>query len=224
MRSHKLLIVSATMLATTTLASASFADNTSAGATKGTTSKTVPSSGSTTTTVTTPSSPSTSMTVTTPSSPPSSTTVTTQEGAMPPPPTTSTTTLTSAQVGNVSDRKIVVVNGNAIYDNIYNDGAGILVVTGQLTLRRNADYRGLIVCIGQGSVVAEGWDHGLIKGALLVAKTRDASNNLLATLGNPTYDLRSDQETDINYSASEIAAGLPAAQQRFIKKSWRKFF
>jgi hypothetical protein len=138
--------------------------------------------------------------------------------------TATTTTLTSTQVGNALDRKIVIVNGNAIYDNIYNDGAGILVVTGQLILRRNADYKGLILCIGQGIVLAEGWDHGDITGSLLVAKTRDASNNLLATLGNPTYDLRSDQETDTNYSPSEIAAGLPAAQQRFIKKSWKKFF
>jgi hypothetical protein len=135
-----------------------------------------------------------------------------------------TTMLTNAEVGTVSDRRIVVVNGNAILDNIWNDGAGILVVTGQLTLRRNSDYKGLILCIGQGKVVAEGWDNGSIKGALLVAKTRDASNNLLATLGNPTYNLSDDHDTVVQYIASEITAGLPAAQQRFIKKSWKKFF
>ena len=139
--------------------------------------------------------------------------------------TATTTTLTSAQLGNSSNRKIVVVNGNAIIDNIFwLDGAGILVVTGQLTLRNNADYKGLILCIGQGRVVADGWDHGDIKGALLVAKTRDASNNLLTTLGNPTYNLSDDHETELNYSASEISAGLPAAEQRFIKQSWKQFF
>jgi hypothetical protein len=138
--------------------------------------------------------------------------------------TATTTMLTNAEVGTVSDRKIVVVNGNAVLDNIYNDGAGILVVTGQLTLRHNSDYKGLILCIGQGSVLADGWDNGSIKGALLVAKTRDASNNLLTTLGNPAYNLSDDHDTAVQYIASEITAGLPAAQQRFIKKSWKKFF
>lgn len=139
--------------------------------------------------------------------------------------TATTTTLTSALLGNSANRKIVVVNGNAIIDNIFwLDGAGILVVTGQLTLRNNADYKGLILCIGQGRVVANGWDHGDLKGALFVAKTRDASNNLLTTLGNPTYDLRSDDDTEVAYSASEVAAGLPTSDQRFIKKSWRRIF
>jgi len=136
--------------------------------------------------------------------------------------TATTTTLTAAQVGTSLNRKIVVVNGNAVIDNLH--GAGILVVTGQLTFRNNAEYKGLIMCIGQGKVVAEGWNHGDIEGALLVAKTRDASNNLLETLGNPTYDLRNDFETDVEYSTSEINEGLPVAEQRFIKQSWRKFF
>ena len=134
--------------------------------------------------------------------------------------TATTTTLTSAMLGNSSNRKIVVVNGNAIIDNIFiNDGAGILVVTGQLTLRNNADYKGLILCIGQGRVVADAWDHGDIRGVLLVAKTRDASNNRLTTLGNPTYDLRDDHETDLTYSASQVEA-----VNRFNKISWKKIF
>jgi hypothetical protein len=134
--------------------------------------------------------------------------------------TATTTTLTNTQLGTDNDRRIVVVNGNAIIDNIWNDGAGILVVTGQLTLRNNSDYRGLILCIGQGSVVADGWNNGSIKGVLLVAKTRDASNNLLTTLGNPTYNLSNDFQTDVRYSASEVNS----VDMRFIKKSWRKLF
>ena len=89
MRSHKLLIVSATMLATTTVAGVSFADNTPTG-TSGSTSDTAPATGAT---------------VTTPSSPPSTTSVTTQQGTTAYgttpstgtlPPATSTTTTTSA--------------------------------------------------------------------------------------------------------------------------------
>jgi hypothetical protein len=93
MRSHKLLIVTATVIATTTLAGVSFADNTPT-ATSGSTTGAVPTTGTTTT-------------VTTPTSPPTSTTVTTQPGTMPSygttpstattPPATSTTTVTSAE-------------------------------------------------------------------------------------------------------------------------------
>lgn len=97
MRSHKLLIVSATMLATTTVAGVSFADNTQSGTSKSTTSATTPSSSTTTTT-----------TATTPSSTPTPTTGMSQgtpsngTAAMPPsmPPSTtatSTTTVTSAE-------------------------------------------------------------------------------------------------------------------------------
>jgi hypothetical protein len=94
MRSHKLLIVSATVLATTTLAGVSFADNTPSGTSKSTTSHAAPSSSSSTTSVTTPSSPATSTTVTTQQG---ATTVAPTPPTMPPAtPPTSTTTITSA--------------------------------------------------------------------------------------------------------------------------------
>ncbi len=137
----------------------------------------------------------------------------------------STTTLTNAELGNSTNRKIVVVNGNAVIDNVFwQDGAGILVVTGQLTLRNNADYKGLILCIGQGSVVADGWYDGDFKGTLLVAKTRDASNNLLSALGNPTYNLYNDYHTDFDYSASNVGSSMPAAARRLVRQSWKQLF
>lgn len=134
--------------------------------------------------------------------------------------TATTTTLTAAQVGTVSNRKIVVVNGNAVFDGI--SGAGVLIVTGQLTLDNNADYKGLIMCIGQGTLLRSGGGNGDIQGAVLVARTRDASNNLLTTLGNPTYNASGGGNIDIAYNASE--AVLPAEAQKFIKKSWKQFF
>lgn len=91
MRSHKFLIVSATMLATTTLAGVSFADNTPTGMSGGM-SDPAPSPGA--------------PTATSPSSPLSTTSATTQQGttgygttpsAGTVPPTTSTTTTTSAE-------------------------------------------------------------------------------------------------------------------------------
>jgi hypothetical protein len=58
----------------------------------------------------------------------------------------------------------------------------------------------------------------------VVARTRDASNNLLTTLGNPTYDSSGGGDVDTEYEASEINAGLPAVAQKFNKKSWKQFF
>lgn len=134
--------------------------------------------------------------------------------------TATTTTLTTAQVGTTSNRKVVVVNGNAVLDNL--DGAGILIVTGQLTLRNNFNYHGVIMCIGQGNLLRDGGGNGDIEGAILVARTRDASNNLLTTLGNPTYNASGGGNTDIEYEASEVV--LPTGAQRFIQQSWKQFF
>jgi hypothetical protein len=86
------------------------------------------------------------------------------------------------------------------------DGAGVLIVTGQLTILNNAGYNGVIICIGQGALLRSGGNSGNVQGAILVAKTRDASNNLLTTLGNPAYNA--------------IGGGNATTYQ----KTWRQFF
>lgn len=98
MRSHKVFFMSATMLASVTLAGVSFADNTTPAG------KTPTAPGATTGSTSTSTSSSTVMTPSSPSAPTTSTTTTTQgtPGATPVPapmpgaPTTSTTTITSA--------------------------------------------------------------------------------------------------------------------------------
>jgi len=136
--------------------------------------------------------------------------------------TATTTTLTAAQLGTTSNRKIVVVNGNAVLDGI-SSGAGVLVVTGQLTWGNNVGYHGLIMCIGQGNLLRSGGGNGEYEGAILVAKTRDASNNLLTTgLGNPTHVSSGGGTIHIEHKESEVV--LPTGAQRFFKKTWRKLF
>ncbi|MCX5824004.1 MAG: pilus assembly PilX N-terminal domain-containing protein, partial [Deltaproteobacteria bacterium] len=126
--------------------------------------------------------------------------------------TATTTTLTAAQVGTTSNRKIVVVNGNAVLGPV--NGAGILIVTGQLTLDGNFNYNGLIMCIGQGNLLRNGGGSGDIVGSILVARTRDASNNLLTTLGNSTYNTNGGGNSDIIYNAN--AASLQNMAPPFI--------
>jgi len=132
----------------------------------------------------------------------------------------SPTTLTAEQIGTVANKKIVVVNGNAIVNGI--SGAGVLIVTGQLTILNNAQYDGVIICIGQGSLLRSGGNSGDIRGAVLVAKTRDGANNPLTTLGNPAYEVEVGGSTNLDYQ--ESAVSLPTGVNRFVKKSWKQFF
>jgi type II secretory pathway pseudopilin PulG len=131
---------------------------------------------------------------------------------------TGDTTLTADQVGTTSNRKIVVVDGKATLGPV--NGAGILIVTDQLTLNGNFDYHGLIMCIGQGSLLRNGGGNGTITGSIFVAKTRDPSNNLLTTLGIPTFNTDGGGNSDIIYDASQLSP--PPAGQVFLKKSWQQ--
>lgn len=126
-------------------------------------------------------------------------------------------TLTEAQVGTTSDRKIVFVDGDATLGPV--NGAGILVVTGKLTLSGNFKYNGFIMCIGDGNIYRTGGGNGEIYGAIFVAKTRDASGNPLSELGEPTFDTSGGGNSDIIYDASQLSE---AAGINFLKKSWQQ--
>src|SRR5207249_246819 len=68
-----------------------------------------------------------------------------------------------------------------------NTGNGILVVTGTLTMSGNFGWNGIIFVVGDGHIEFSGGGNGQINGSLLVAKTWDASHNLLDNLGAPTF-------------------------------------
>ena len=127
------------------------------------------------------------------------------------------TTLTAAQVGTTASRKIVFVDGAATINSV--NGAGILVVTGQLTLSGNFNYNGLIMCIGEGSLLRNGGGNGEISGGIFVAKTRDSAGAFLSTLGIPTFDTNGGGNTDINYDAGALANAVPPI---FVKRAWRQ--
>jgi len=56
-------------------------------------------------------------------------------------------------------------------------GAGILLVTGNLTLSGNPSYNGIILVIGKGTFTKNGGGNGTLNGALIVANLNDASGN-----------------------------------------------
>jgi hypothetical protein len=81
----------------------------------------------------------------------------------------------------------IVVNGDLSIYNWRNTGYGILVVTGTLTYDPDASWKGIILVVGQGQFVSTRSGTGQIDGAVLVAKTRDASGNLLPNLGAASF-------------------------------------
>jgi hypothetical protein len=81
----------------------------------------------------------------------------------------------------------VVVNGDLSIYNWHYTGYGLLVVTGTLTYDPDASWNGIIMVVGQGQFVSTRSGTGQIDGAVLVAKTRDASGNLLPNLGAASF-------------------------------------
>lgn len=124
-------------------------------------------------------------------------------------------TLNAAQVGTTTNRKIVVVEGAATLSAL--NGAGILVVTGQLTLSGNFNYDGVIICIGEGRLLRNGGGNGTVNGGILVANTNGATSDTV--LGTPTFDTSGGGNTNINYAAASIN---PPGGRPFVKVSWRR--
>jgi hypothetical protein len=82
----------------------------------------------------------------------------------------------------------IVVNGDFDLGS-HSTGFGVLVVTGIFSYDTDSSWKGIILVIGQGVVQSNhlGNDNGEIDGAMLVAKTRDSSGNLLPNLGSASF-------------------------------------
>jgi hypothetical protein len=80
----------------------------------------------------------------------------------------------------------LVVKGDLDLTGWHNTGYGLLLVTGNLNYDPDASWKGMILVIGKGTVTGSRSGTGEIDGAFFVAKTRDASGNLLPdpNLGN----------------------------------------
>jgi hypothetical protein len=81
----------------------------------------------------------------------------------------------------------IVVNGDLDLNGWYNTGYGLLLVTGTLKYDPDANWKGVVLVIGQGNFVSTRSGSGEIDGAVFLAKTRDSANNLLTTLGAASF-------------------------------------
>jgi hypothetical protein len=94
----------------------------------------------------------------------------------------------------------VVVNGDYSQSGNFT-GYGLLVVTGNFNFGANSGWRGIVLVIGQGTVTANGPGSNEFDGAILVAKTQDATGNELAALGQATFDITGGGGSGINYNS-----------------------
>lgn len=116
----------------------------------------------------------------------------------------------SVPMGSASNPQITVVNGDLTLAG-NNTGYGILVVTGTLNFSGNTGWRGVVLVIGQGNVVENGGGNNEYDGAVLVAKTLDASGQPLATLGTPVVNWNGGGGNGVYYDSCWInnaTAGL----------------
>jgi hypothetical protein len=88
------------------------------------------------------------------------------------------------------------VDGNATLTS----GSGLLVVTGKLTLRGNADFRGVILVLGQGELEREGGGNGDILGGITLAKFNRTSGDFLA----PIFHTDGGGTSNVQYDSASV--------------------
>jgi hypothetical protein len=108
----------------------------------------------------------------------------------------------SGMAGSNTTPALTFVNGNMTLEG----GAGLLIVTGTLTLNGNAEFNGIVVVLGEGRITRDGGGNGTILGSMYVAKfarswpasENGQSHNFLAPVvdigGGGTADFKYDSE------------------------------
>lgn len=91
-----------------------------------------------------------------------------------------TTATPPSEFGTQTTPKITFVDGDAVLPPA--GGAGLLVVTGQLTMDGNAAFAGVVLVLGDGMLIRHGGGNGSTLGAVLVAKFNNSGDFLAPTL------------------------------------------
>jgi len=88
-------------------------------------------------------------------------------------------------------------------------GAGLLVVTGTLTLNGSSDYKGLILVLGGGQLIRSGGGNGNSLGAVLVARFGNTGNFLA-----PTFSSSGSGTSTIQYDSAWVQNALASTGPR----------
>jgi len=111
----------------------------------------------------------------------------------------------TTDVGTAANPKLTFVDADlTIGPNA--EGAGLLVVTGSLTLNGTFSFQGLILVLGEGEVHRSGGGTGLILGAMVVSRTTSGQPFLA-----PAYDSTGGGNLSVIYDSSWVRRALDAA-------------
>jgi hypothetical protein len=103
---------------------------------------------------------------------------------------------------SINKPQFTFVDGDAVLT----DGAGFLVVTGTLTMRGNANFRGMIMVLGDGVLIRNGGGNGDILGAITIASFKRTSGNFL----KPTFETNGGGNSNVMYDSESLNSGIAA--------------
>ena len=109
--------------------------------------------------------------------------------------------------GDIAHPILTFVDGDCVIPPA--GGAGLLVVTGALTLDGNAPYSGLVLVLGGGSLIRNGGGNGSSLGSILVARF-GTSGDFLA----PTFNSNGSGNSSIQYDSDWVRRAMAAPGPR----------
>ena len=83
-------------------------------------------------------------------------------------------------------------------------GAGVLVVTGTLTMRGNTDFKGIILVMGKGVLIRDGGGNGDIFGGITIAAFGRTSGGFTP----PTFNTNGGGNSTIQYDSAALSSAL----------------
>lgn len=108
----------------------------------------------------------------------------------------------SGAAGSTSNPQFTFVKG----DCNLTSGAGLLIVTGTLTMDGNPNFQGLILVLGEGTVLKTGGGNGDTFGAIMIAKFGTTGNFL-----RPTFHVSGGGNSATQYDSQVVADSLEEA-------------
>jgi hypothetical protein len=102
--------------------------------------------------------------------------------------------------GTSANPKLTFVDGNC---DLSGNGAGMLIVTGTLTIKGDFQYDGVIMVLGTGSIIRNGGGGGGIFGGLVVAAL-DRNTAGGEFLAKPSFNTNGGGNSDIKYNSQKV--------------------
>jgi hypothetical protein len=108
----------------------------------------------------------------------------------------------TSEMGVLGAPKLTFVEG-AVNLGSGDQGTGLLVVTGKLTMTGNTSFRGVILVLGEGVVERSGGGDGVISGGIVVAKFGTTGG-----FGSPVFTSDGGGTSRIQYNSTDVSEAL----------------